>query len=96
MYNPEKCVRIPRDSRAGVACLWLASLILLTHDAIDQPKVLGLESVWGVFLGLVACSWTCAILHAYSRRVVLEVMSYEHRQQMAGREVTPPLQAVPE
>lgn len=77
-YNPEKCLRIPTDTRLYVASLYLASLALLVFDSLDHDG--SLLCVWSVFLALVATGAMCAVLHAHSRRVILEVMSWEHKQ----------------
>jgi hypothetical protein len=78
-YNPEKCVRVPTDARLWIASLYLAAFVLLVTDTVrNDPSML---SRWGIFLTLIATAWTVAALHAYSRQVILEVMSWEHRQQ---------------
>lgn len=78
-YNPDKCVTVPTDSRLWIAAIWTASLILMVVDSLDlDPSFL---AIWSVFLALAGASWLCATLHAYSRRVILEVMSWEHQQQ---------------
>ena len=81
-YNPDKCLRIPADSRLWIAGLWGVAVGLLIYDSIDgRPGIIGR---WAFFIGLTALGWTCALMHSYSRRVIIEVMSWEHQQQGMG------------
>lgn len=63
----------------AVASTWLTAVVLLVVDSADGRG--GILSAWAILCALGATAWTCALLHAHSRRVVLEVMSFEHRQQ---------------
>lgn len=78
-YNPERCLRIPADARLYITIVYGVALGLLIAGTIhDDGSIL---RAWAIFLALGATTWTCVTLHCYSRRVILEVMSWEHRQQ---------------
>lgn len=77
-------LEIPIDCRLGCCSLWLAGVVLAVLDSLDEQ--VGILALWSVVLLLVATAWTVAQLLAYSRRVTLEVMSYEHRQQTPAME----------
>lgn len=77
--NSDRCIHVPIDSRLGISAMWLASLILIVIDSLDlDPSYLGL---WAIFLAIAAASWTSIAMQTHSRRVMLEVISWEHRQQ---------------
>jgi hypothetical protein len=59
--------------------MYLAAFVLLVIGTLTDDG--SVWRAWGLFLALGATSWMCYTLHAYSRRVILEVMSWEHRQQ---------------
>lgn len=82
-YNyEEKSITIPLDHRLGIALMYLAALVLLVVDTFDGES--GIVGRWAIVIAVGGCAWTCVALHSYSRRVLLEVMSWEHRQQMFG------------
>lgn len=87
IYNPERSLnlKVPRDSRLGLIAAWLAGPILLVVDSLDHQ--ISMLALWAMFCVGVAIAWTCAVVHCYTRRVILEVMSYEHRQQMLSTPV---------
>jgi hypothetical protein len=80
-YDPDKHIRVPCDARLWISALWLAAFLLIAFDLADRNA--SYVSVAALFLAFVAQGWTTAMLHAYSRRVILEVMSWEHRQAAA-------------
>lgn len=68
----------------GVAALWLTAVVLMGVDFAD-----GSRSVMGrlaLLIGLAAGCGTLMIAMKHCRRVILEVMSWEHR--MYDRRVT--------
>ena len=79
MYNPDRCFKIPADCRAILGVLWLATVTLLAVDSLDGHP--GIMAAWAVLGGCAAAAWTCILVHEYSRRILLDVMSFEHRQQ---------------
>ena len=79
-----RTIRIPLDSRLGIAVMYAAALVLLVIDTLDGPD--GLMGRWAIILAVGAVGWTMFRLHAYSRRVILEVMSWEHRVQSFGND----------
>ena len=78
-YTPERYLRIPTDARLWAALLFGAALGLLIADTVDLHK--SLLSTWAIFCAFAGLAFLVSGLHSYSRRVVLEVMSWEHRQQ---------------
>lgn len=78
-YDCDRALRVPLDGRLWLGLLWLASLTLLSIDTLDLR--FGIAGAWALLLAVAGAAWTGVVLHAYSRRVVLEVMSYEHQQQ---------------
>lgn len=86
-YSSDHAVRVPTDGRLWLALLWLIAFTLLVIDTTDHR--FGIAGAWGIFVSLVATAWTGIVLHAYSRRIVLDVMSFEHRQQTGELGGTP-------
>lgn len=92
MFGRDRCMRIPLDGRLGVALIWLSAVVLAGADWLDDGR-LGFKSVLALMISQVAAVITVALLHAHSRRVVLEVMSWEHRQ-LANSDGNSPLQSI--
>lgn len=81
-YNSDRFLKIPTDARLFSAILFGAALGLLIVDTVDlDPSLL---SKWATFCALAGLAFMVSGLHSYSRRVILEVMSWEHRQQGMG------------
>lgn len=68
-----------RPKLLGVAVMWAASLAL-----VALAFVLGRAEVGqgGIVVGMGAMTWTLILAMKHCRRVILEVMSYEHRMQL--------------
>ena len=75
----KRCLRIPLDCRLLTAVLWGTAIALAVLDTLDGDRP-GFLSLWAIIVGMVAMSATAMVALTRSRRIMLEVMSYEHRQ----------------
>lgn len=74
--------------------MWLAAVILMfLNSFVDRYDGYHL-GIPAILLALGASSWTMAALNAYSRRVMLEVISWEHQQLRAEQQPGRSLAAV--
>ena len=64
------------DGTTAAALLWVASFGLMTWHTITGGQPLGR---WAILIGILAGSWTVALVVNHARRVICEVVSYEHR-----------------
>lgn len=69
-------IKVPCRATLGAAMLWIAALVLMVYDTIDGATTMAAR--WSLFIGLGATSWTITLAIRHARRVVLEVMSWEH------------------
>lgn len=74
-----------RPAVIGTALLWMSAIALMTWDALDGSGVAE-KGRWALLLGIAAGTWTLGLVMHHCRRVILEVMSYEHRMQMLDEE----------
>lgn len=81
MYDTNSALRVPLDGRFWATLLWLLAFVLLGVDTVDNRRF-GIIGAWGLIVAAISTTWSCVVLHAYSRRILLDVMSFEHRQQM--------------
>lgn len=83
MNRSSHTLTIPLNpSVIAVVLLWLVAVGLLVWDTFHHTH--GNAGEWALFLGMSAAVWTAALLMAHTRRVVLEVVSWEHRQTRAN------------
>lgn len=64
--------------------LWLAAIALMVTEGLNASVADGLLSRWSVLVALGAACWTIAALINHARRVVLDVVSWEHRTTRAA------------
>ena len=79
MYNSNHSLRVPLDGRLWLIMFWTVAAVLLAIDSLDGR--FGIIGAWGLLFAAAGSAWATLVLHAYSRRIVLDVMSFEHRQQ---------------
>lgn len=75
-------LEVPLDCRLIVSSIWLAAVVLLAFDSADGD--VSIIALWSIALLIIAATWTVVLALGHSRRVMLEVMSYEHRQLNPG------------
>lgn len=68
-----------RRDTAGPAALWVMALGLMTWDTLS-PGPLGEIGAWALLTSCGAAVWTLAAVIRHCRRVILEVMAWEHWQ----------------
>lgn len=75
------------DGTAAVTLLWVASFgLMIWHTATgDQPV-----GKWALLLSIAAGSWTVVRVVNHARRVICEVVSYEHRLTRSSDGELPP------
>jgi len=66
------------DGALGAACTWVLAVSLMVWDTLAETGQ-GTAGRWALLVGLMAASWTLALVVHHARRVVLEVISYEFR-----------------
>jgi hypothetical protein len=59
----------------GAALLWIVAASLLTYDTFTPGTAIGR---WGIFASAAAATSTVCLSMRHCRRVILEVMSWEH------------------
>lgn len=69
-------VTIPLNARLGVTVMWLLAIGLMAWDTVvaDHMSEAGR---WSILLAIGATGWTVCQFMKHSRRVMLEVISWE-------------------
>lgn len=66
-----------------IAALWATSVALLVYDTFQPEDTKA--GRWAVVAAIAAATWTVVLVTQHCRRVILEVMSWEHwRMQEQG------------
>lgn len=79
------------------ATFWLTAVLLMLIEHANSSISDGTLSHWAVLVALGATCWTVSALINHARRVVLDVVSWEHRETRGtGGPVAPviPLQRI--
>ena len=61
----------------AAAALWALSVALLTYDTLDSVES-DVAGRWAIVSAIAAATWTGVLVTNHCRRVILEVMSWEH------------------
>lgn len=77
-------IKMPSRAVLGASALWIVALLLMVFDTLDAGA--SAAGRWALFIGLAATSSTIALAVRSARRVVLEVMSWEHWMMNGGKE----------
>lgn len=67
---------IPSRATLSAGAMWLAALVLMAWDTLDGSR--NQVGRWALLVGMGAMTWTLVLTANHCRRVVLEVMSWEH------------------
>lgn len=74
----------PSGSAAMSTLLWLVAVSLMVAEGGDQTTPDGTLARWSILVALVATCCTVSALINHARRVVLDVVSFEHQTTRAG------------
>lgn len=76
-------ITIPVDCKLGAGAMWFAAVTLMALDTIFGGST-GIFGRWSILTGIGAAAWSVCMFVGHSRRVILEVISWEHWRQENG------------
>lgn len=75
MWTSGRCLTIPITQAGVSAGLWLIAAVLMLMESVTGAD--GRFARWAIFVALGAVTVTVAVIANHTRRVVLDVISWE-------------------